>query len=335
MKKINVPLFAMGFLLVMIFVIPAAVVPVQTSDLISVMNSFMTRDLAWLCFGCYLIFLAFPIYFAFSKYGKIRMGGKDAKPEYTNFEYISMNVCSALAAGVVTFGFTEWMYYVTATPFHVEPYSIQAYEYASAYGMFHWGLTMWPLYIMPGIAIGYMYYNKNSGAFTVSAAMGDVAKKHRWLGWILDAVAAFHMASGVCTTVGLGTPVIAQLFASITGMEVTFALKMSVIGVFMVFLVIFATTPIKKGMAAISKFNVWLGVILLALVLILGPTNFILNTTYQAAGTNLSNIIDMSFFTDPMGDGLLSGDWTVFYVVWYLGLAYKTEIGRASCRERV
>ena len=92
MKKINVPLFAMGFLLVMIFVIPAAVVPVQTSDLISVMNSFMTRDLAWLCFGCYLIFLAFPIYFAFSKYGKIRMGGKDAKPEYTNFEYISMNV---------------------------------------------------------------------------------------------------------------------------------------------------------------------------------------------------------------------------------------------------
>ena len=326
MKKINVPLFAMGFLLVMIFVIPAAIVPVQTSDLISVLNSFMTRDLAWLCFGCYLIFLAFPIYFAFSKYGKIRMGGKDAKPEYTNFEYISMNVCSALAAGVVTFGFTEWMYYVTATPFHVEPYSIQAYEYASAYGMFHWGLTMWPLYIMPGIAIGYMYYNKNSGAFTVSAAMGDVAKRHRWLGWILDAVAAFHMASGVCTTVGLGTPVIAQLFASITGMEVTFALKMSVIGVFMVFLVIFATTPIKKGMAAISKFNVWLGVILLALVLILGPTNFILNTTYQAAGTNLSNIIDMSFFTDPMGDGLLSGDWTVFYVVWYLGLAYKTGI---------
>ena len=163
MKKINVPLFAMGFLLVMIFVIPAAVVPVQTSDLISVMNSFMTRDLAWLCFGCYLIFLAFPIYFAFSKYGKIRMGGKDAKPEYTNFEYISMNVCSALAAGVVTFGFTEWMYYVTATPFHVEPYSIQAYEYASAYGMFHWGLTMWPLYIMPGIAIGYMYYNKKIG----------------------------------------------------------------------------------------------------------------------------------------------------------------------------
>lgn len=326
MKKINVPLFAMGFLLVMIFVIPAAIVPVQTSDLISAMNTFMTRDLAWLCFGCYLIFLAFPLYFAFSKYGKIRLGGKDAKPEYTNFEYISMNVCSALAAGVITFGFTEWMYYVTATPFHVEPFSIKSYEYASAYGMFHWGLTMWPLYIMPGIAIGYMYYNKNSGAFTVSAAMGDVAKKHRWLGWVLDAVAAFHMASGVCTTVGLGTPVIAQLFASITGMEVTFALKMSVIGVFMIFLVIFATTPIKKGMAAISKFNVWLGVILLALVLILGPTNFILNTTYQAAGTNLSNIIDMSFFTDPMGDGALSGGWTVFYVVWYLGLAYKTGI---------
>lgn len=326
MKKINVPLFVVGFLLVMAFVIPAALAPVQTSALIGSLYSFMTRDLAWLCFGCYLVFLAFPIYFAFSKYGRIRLGGKDAKPEYTNFEYISMNVCSALAAGVVTFGFTEWMYYVTATPFHVTPGSIEAYEFASAYGMFHWGITMWPLYIMPGIAIGYMYYNKNSGAFTVSAAMGDVTKKRPWLGWILDAIAAFHMASGVCTTVGLGTPVIAQLFASLTGMEISFAMQLSVIGVFMIFLVIFATTPIKKGMAAISKFNIWLGVVLLALVLILGPTNFILNTTYQAAGTNISHIIDMSFFTDSMGDGVLSGDWTAFYLVWYVGLAYKTGI---------
>ena len=326
LKKINLPLFSVGFLLVMSFVVPAALIPEATSKLISALNSYMVRDLAWLCFACYLIFLILPVYFCFSKYGRIRLGGRDAKPEYTNFEYISMNVCSALAAGVITFGFTEWMYYVTATPFHVEPGSIRAYEYASAYGMFHWGITMWPLYIMPGIAIGYMYYNKNSGAFTVSAAMGDVTKKHRWLGWGLDAVAAFHMASGICTTVGLGTPVIAQLFASITGIEVSFALKLSVIGVFMVFLVIFATTPIKKGMAAISKFNVWLGIFLLGALLVLGPTNFILNTTWMGVGTNISNLIDMSFFTDPMGDGILSGDWTVFYVVWYLGLAYKTGI---------
>ena len=326
LKKINVPLFAVGFLLVMAFFIPAAFFPQATTDVINAIYAYMTRDLAWVSFAGYLFFLLLPIYFCFSKYGRIRLGGRDAKPEYTNFEYISMNVCSAIAAGVITFGFTEWMYYVTATPFHVEPGSIRAYEYASAYGMFHWGITMWPLYIMPGIAIGYMYYNKNSGAFTISAAMGDVTKKHRWLGWLLDALMAFHMASGMCTTVGLGTPVIAQLFASLTGMEVTFALKMSVIGVFMVFLAIFATTPIKKGMALISKFNIYLGIVLLALILLLGPTNFILNTTWMAAGTNISNLVDMSFFTDPLGDGVLSGSWTVFYIVWYLGLAYKTGI---------
>lgn len=31
-----------------------------------------------------------------------------------------MNMCGALAAGVVVLGFSEWSYYVTDTPFQIE-----------------------------------------------------------------------------------------------------------------------------------------------------------------------------------------------------------------------
>lgn len=79
-------------------------------------------------------------------------------------------------------------------------------------------------------------------------------------------------------------------------------------------------------MAKISTANVWLGIVLLILVLVIGPTFFIMNTAWQAIGINVSDVVRMSSFTDSIGKGLLSPDWTVFYVVWYLGIAAKTGL---------
>ena len=187
---------------------------------------------------------------------------------------------------------------------------------------------MWTLYVLPGIAIGYLYYNRKcmkswSMAEACKPALGkfgDAAAP------IIDVMTVFSTVSGCCTTVGLGTPVIAQLFAAITGREVTFGLKLGVIGCFFIFLCLFGATPLKKGMGRMSTANVKLGIVILALVLVIGPTSFILNTAWQAMGTNVSHVIDMSSFTDTIGKGLLSPDWTIFYIVWYLGIAAKTGL---------
>ena len=61
LKKINVPLFAVGFLLVMAFFIPAAFFPQATTDVINAIYAYMTRDLAWVSFAGYLVFLLLPI----------------------------------------------------------------------------------------------------------------------------------------------------------------------------------------------------------------------------------------------------------------------------------
>lgn len=85
-----------------------------------------------------------------------------------------MNLCSALAAGILIFGMCEWMYYVTGTPFGIEPYSVQGYEYASAYGMFHWGFSAWAFYLVAGVAIGYLYWNKKIGDLRISALCSNL-----------------------------------------------------------------------------------------------------------------------------------------------------------------
>lgn len=187
---------------------------------------------------------------------------------------------------------------------------------------------MWALYVLPGIAIGYLYYNRRcmSSWSMAEACKPALGRFDNAAAPAIDVMTVFSTASGCCTTIGLGTPVIAQLYATITGTEVTFGLKMAVIGVFFVFLCLFGATPPKKGMAPISKANVWLGIGLLALVLIFGPASFILNTAWQAMGTNVADVVKMCSFTDSIGQGLLSPDWTVFYVVWYLGIAAKTGL---------
>lgn len=327
-RKIRVGLSCVVVALILAFFIPAAVFPAETKAVCSTMYNFITRKLAWLMFACFVAVVGGAIYLAFSKHGRVRLGGRDAVPEFTNFEYISMNMCGALAAGVVVFGFTEWMYYVVDTPFQIEPGTVRAYEYAAAYPLFHWGPLMWAPYVLPGIAIGYLYYNKKCmKSWSIAEACKPVLGKYgERLCPVIDVMAAFSTVSACCTTIGLGTPVLAQLYASITGTEVTFGMKLAVIGIFFIFLCIFGATPLKKGMATISKANVKLGIALLALVLVIGPTFFILNTAWQAIGTNLANMIQMCSFTDSIGQGLLSPDWTVFYVVWYLGIAAKTGL---------
>lgn len=108
--------------------------------------------IAWVCNGCRgNCFVNYKVW-GYTSWGK------NAKPHYKTFTWIAMNLCSALAAGVLIFGMCEWMYYVNGTPFGIKPGSIEAYEYASAYGMFHWGFSAWAFYLITGVALGYLYW---------------------------------------------------------------------------------------------------------------------------------------------------------------------------------
>lgn len=52
--------------------------------------AFLTNDFAWLYLICMLVFLAFDVYVAFGKYGKIRLGGDDSRPEYKNLTWFGL-----------------------------------------------------------------------------------------------------------------------------------------------------------------------------------------------------------------------------------------------------
>ena len=329
-KNANKPLIIITLILLFLIVIPIIMIPKQVIIFISIVYSFITKDLAW-----FYLLLGFSmaigaITLLTTKYGDIRLGGKNAKPHYKTFTWISMNLCSALAAGVLIFGICEWMYYVNGTPFGIEAGSIKAYEYASAYGMYHWGFSAWAFYLCPGVAIGYLYWNKNIGTLQVSKLCNNILEGTStgkiFLRWFIDSVLVFCYFMAIMTTVGIGTPVLGELASDLLGISNTFGMKIGVIVIFCLFFTLSTSKSIAKGMGVISDFNVWLSIGFFLFVLIVGDTSFILNNITMAIGTNIREFIHMSFNTDAVAaTGFVQG-WTIFYWAWYVALTFMCGI---------
>lgn len=335
----NKTLIYAAFLILAIIIIPIILVPETMVATINQVYNFITGDLAWLYLLLGFGMAVGAIILMTTKFGDIRLGGRNAKPHYKTFTWIAMNLCSALAAGILIFGMCEWMYYVTGTPFHIEPYSVEAYEYASAYGMFHWGFSAWAFYLVAGVAIGYLYWNKHIGDLRISVLCSNliggngVCKKV--FRWILDAIMVFCYFMAMMTTVGIGTPVMGELISNLLGVENTFELKIGVIIVFCIFFTLCTSKTIAKGMGKISNFNVWLAIVFFAFVLIAGDTSFILNNLVMAIGTNIREFIHMSFNSDAIAQTGFVQSWTIFYWAWYVALTYmcglwiaRTSYGR-------
>ncbi len=336
-KKANKPVTIIGIGLVLLFTIVIIAWPQQTADFANAFFAYMTRDLAWLFMGLAAISTVFGIVVAFSKYGDIKLGGADAKPTYSTFSWNSMIITSCLAIGILTLGTVEWASYVHAAPFGVEPGSVRAYELASAYGFFHWGPIAWTLYLIPAFAIGYMYWNKKSPSLCMSdLCSGTLTKdrnKHKVIRWVIDGVIAFCFVGSMASTVGLGTPVIAELLSRIFNIPNSFGLQLGITAAFGVFFLASLSSAISKGISFISTNNVKLCAIFFLYVFICSPDkSFILNNITMAVGTNLSETVSMMFFTDAIGDTGFAQNWTVFYWSWYIGLAIScgTWIARIS-----
>lgn len=81
------------------------------------------------------------------------------------------------------------------------------------------------------------------------------------------------------------------------------------------------TLGLQKGIKILSDINV-IGVLtLLAFILIVGPTSFIINNYVNAHGIMITDFFRMSVYTDPIGQTGFAQDWTVFYWAWYYAYA--------------
>lgn len=272
------------------------------------------------------IFLGLILYFAFSKFGRIRLGGQNAKPEFSTFAWFAMLLSAGMGIGLMFWSVGEPMSHFTSPPaiFGSEPGSPKAGETAMTVTFFHWGLHPWGLYALVGLGLAFFAFNRNLPLTMRSLFYPLLGERiYEWPGHIIDILAVVADLFGLATSLGLGvSQVAAGLSFLIEGFPGTVTVQVILIAVITGFAVISVMVGLDGGVRRLSEWNLYLAAIFMLFVLVLGPTLFILDTFVQNLGNYVASFPLLSFWTESFGEGPADESWqnawTVFYWGWWI-----------------
>ncbi|MDO4288337.1 MAG: BCCT family transporter [Eubacterium sp.] len=276
-------------------------------------------DWFFLGFGVSAFFLCIAI--GLGKYGKIRLGGDDAKPAYSFFSWLSMIFFSAIGSSAILWSVCEPLIYVDNPPFGYAPYSLEAYNIAVPYGLFHWGPVAWSFYALAGLAVGYYFLVLRRKNLKISGVLEDLIGERASRGIIGKGIDILTIFATFCTfapALGLGVPLLTALICRLTGLQDTSQLQVMVLVLWMMIFSISVYRGLDKGIKLLSDINMYLLVIILVCIFLAAGGRYILTASVEETGTLISNFIRMNSYGDVFGGGSFAQDWTVFYWCWWV-----------------
>ena len=166
----------------------------------------VTVNFAWLYMLVMTIFVLFVLYIAFSKYGEIRLGPDDSRPEYSNASWFAMLFGCGMGVGLVFYGAAEPMAHFLSPTAGIEPGSAEAADFAMRASFMHWGFHPWANYAVIGLGLAFFQFRKNKPALisTLFIPLIGEEKVNGPIGKVIDILAVFATIAGICTSLGLG-----------------------------------------------------------------------------------------------------------------------------------
>lgn len=309
--------------------------PASSNTLLSKIHAFTTRELGWFFLFSTFAAVVTCITLAFTRYGRIVLGDRNGKPDFSTLTWLGMIFTSGTGGSILYLSSVEWIWIMQSPPFGLEPGSAAAARWASAYGMFHWGPSAWAWYLLVAVAVGYFYYIRRETTLKISEFIRPLlgSRVDGFAGHLISFLYMFGILGGVMTSLALGTPLISNIMVHVAGLEKTNAF----IDTFVIFLWTFIPLitlffGLKKGVSMLSNWNIRLDVAMLVGIAVCGPLSFILNQSVDGLGMMLQNFVYMSLATDAVGKSGFHQDWTVFYFSWWVvyAMPYGIFIAKIS-----
>ena len=326
------PVFVIASIAILAFVVGSLVFQEGATTLFGNVRVWLTTNLDWWFMDITNLLLLFCLFLIVSPLGKVRLGGADAKPEYSNLTWLAMLFAAGVGIGLLFFGVAEPVYYFQKPPLGITPGTAEAATAGIAATVFHWGLHGWAIYGVVGLALGFFAYNRGL-PLTIRSAfyplLGD--RVWGWPGHIIDTFAIFAGMFGLATSLGLGVQQVT------TGLNYVFDIPANSTTMVVLIVVITAIamasvlTGINVGIKRLSQFNIIVAVLLLLAVIILGPTLYILSSIFTSFGVYFAKIRPLSNWVGRTDTSFLH-DWTTFYWAWWIAWApfVGTFIARIS-----
>jgi choline/glycine/proline betaine transport protein len=283
----------------------------------------ITSTLGWYYVSVVSIILFFTFWLMFSKYGDLKLGAEDEKPEFSTFSWFCMLFSAGLGLGLLYWSVAEPIYHFQENPFieiaGIEPLTEEAAQVAIRLTLFHWGLHGWAVYVLVGLTLAYFAYRKGLPLAMRSALYPVLGEKiYGPYGHAADLLAVFGTVFGLATSLGLGATAVNAGFERLFGFELSITNQLILIAVITVVGTLSAVSGVGRGVRILSELNIWLSLLLLLLFLFMGPTGYLLGLYVTSIGDYLWNVIPMGFWTDPDPNRDWQSWWTIFYWGWWV-----------------
>lgn len=318
-KKMFVPTVALFFLVSIGLLLGGSGLKTSLSSVMDV----ITAHLSWAYLSIYIINFVFFLYIALSHLGKIRLGNANEKPMYSNFKWGSMVFATAIDASILMLSMVDPLRYVQQPLFGAKAMSPANYQNAHMLGQFDWGPMAWMMFASSAVIIAYVMYVKNVKVMCVSDVIpmlqGDQTYK-KVLRKVVDFLVVIGIMGGIGSSVGMEIPVLSKIIATLTSVPDTIFLKLALFLVLFTLFILTMFKGIKGGIDRLSSAHIWTAIGFLLIVLLVGPTMYILKSEGHSLVLLVTKFITMStgtasglgHATDPVKSE------TVFYWGWWL-----------------
>ncbi|WP_018950371.1 BCCT family transporter [Thioalkalivibrio sp. ALMg11] len=315
------PVFVTSALLIVVFVILSLVFPEQANEHLDNTRQWIGRTFDWLFLSAGSIFVLFCLALVVLPIGRIRIGGQDAKPEFSVMSWFSMLFAAGMGIGLMFWSvaepvgyFTEWF----GTPLGIEGGTEESRQAALGATMYHWGLHPWAIYAIVGLALAFFAYNKGF-PLTIRSAFYPILGERVWgpIGHVIDILAVLATMFGLATSLGLGAQQAASgigfLFDIDTGLNTQIAI---IIGVTIIAL-LSVMRGIHGGVKLLSNINLVFAAVLLLFVMVAGGVLAFLSSIGTTVTGYVQYIIPLS---NPVGrdDETFYHAWTIFFWAWWI-----------------
>lgn len=313
-------IFPVSFSITLALVLLALSNPVVFGQTLEGIKGWILQNADWFIIIMGNLAVLFCAGLALSPLGKVRLGGRDARPEFSTLSWFSMMFAAGMGVGLLYWGVAEPVAQYTAwwkMPLDVAANTPEAQHAAMGATLFHWGFHPWAIYLTSALVVGYFSYNKGLPLSLSSGLQPLIGKAHKGLpGQLVDVFTVVLTVFGLATSLGLGAMQATAGIAHVLGVPNSFALQLLFIATVTGIAAISLWRGLDAGVKLLSNINMLLALGLFLLVAIgIGVLEFfsgVLSATldYGRYFLPLSNWVDR-----PDQDWFQG--WTVFYWAWW------------------
>ncbi|WP_404376164.1 BCCT family transporter [Vreelandella aquamarina] len=300
-------------------------------DIDLVANS-ISAGFAWtaLVLGSYFQLLLLLTFFiaigvALTPAAKAKIGNLDA-PEMSTFKWLSIILCTLLAGGGVFFAAGEPVYHFVVTPpaFDTEAGTAEAVSGALAQSFMHWGFMAWAvLGSLTAVVLAHAHYVKGQPLQprTLLYPVFGERLMHGLLGSLVDACCVIALVAGTVGPIGFLATQVSFGLHELFGLPEGYTGQLIILAVLGAIYVLSSMSGVHKGIQLLSRFNVLLALAIGAVIVVFGPTLFLVNTYVSSMGAYVSEFFTMATMTAETAPAWWMQWWTVFFFAWFIGYA--------------